>query len=103
MERKGLLRQDTTGYLRRGAPIAIVRLDDLSEALAIGRALVDGGITALEYTLTNPEALDAVGRVRAELGKQHSSGQARCSMLGAPATPYQRARSFSCPQRSSRK
>lgn len=54
--------------LRRGAPIAIVRLDDLSEALAIARALVEGGITTLEFTLTNHEALGAIGRVRAELG-----------------------------------
>ncbi len=54
--------------LRRGAPIAIVRLDDLSEALAIARALVEGGITTLEFTLTNREALGAIGRVRAELG-----------------------------------
>lgn len=69
MERKGLLTLDIAGHLRRGAPIAIVRRDDLSEALAIGRALVGGGITALEYTLTNPEALDTVGRVRAELGE----------------------------------
>jgi len=61
--------QDSAAQLRRRAPIAIVRLDDLSEALAIGRALTDGGITALEYTLTNPEALDAIMRVRAELGE----------------------------------
>lgn len=60
----------TESVLRRGAPIAIVRLDDLSEALAIARALVDGGIITLEFTLTNREALEAVGKVRAEVGNQ---------------------------------
>ena len=53
--------------LRSGEPIAIVRLDDLSEAVAIGEALAEGGIRALEFTLTNPEALKAVGEVRGRL------------------------------------
>ena len=53
--------------LRPGEPVAIVRLDDLAEAAAIGEALVEGGIRALEFTLTNPDALKAVGEVRARL------------------------------------
>ncbi len=53
--------------LRPGEPVAIVRLDDLAEAVAIGEALVEGGIRALEFTLTNPDALKAVGEVRARL------------------------------------
>jgi 2-dehydro-3-deoxyphosphogluconate aldolase/(4S)-4-hydroxy-2-oxoglutarate aldolase len=54
--------------LRPREPIAIVRLNDLSEALAIAEALLDGGIFTLEFTLTNPEALGAVEKVRAQLG-----------------------------------
>lgn len=50
------------------APIAIVRLSDLSKAVEIARALLAGGITALEYTLTNRDALRAIHDVRAELG-----------------------------------
>lgn len=53
--------------LRSGEPIAIVRLDDLAAAVAIGQALVEGGIRALEFTLTNPDALKAVGEVRNRL------------------------------------
>lgn len=49
-------------------PIAIIRLDDLSEAVAISQALVEGGLTALEFTLTNRAALDAVAQARAALG-----------------------------------
>ncbi len=53
--------------LRSRAPIAIVRLDDLSEALRIAEALLEGGIFTLEFTLTNPDALRAVEKVRAKL------------------------------------
>lgn len=49
-------------------PIAIVRLDDLSSAVEIGRALAAGGLGALEFTLTNAEALGAIEQVRDQLG-----------------------------------
>jgi 2-dehydro-3-deoxyphosphogluconate aldolase/(4S)-4-hydroxy-2-oxoglutarate aldolase len=49
-------------------PIAIVRLDDLSAALEISRALLEGGITRLEFTLTNTEANKAITEVRHEFG-----------------------------------
>src|SRR5437588_187539 len=49
-------------------PIAIIRLDDLTEALQISRALQVGGITRLEFTLTNAHALAALGEVRREFG-----------------------------------
>lgn len=50
------------------SPIAIVRLDDLRDAVQIGQALVAGGIRALEFTLTNPDAAEAIRRVKTELG-----------------------------------
>src|SRR5438128_12549826 len=49
------------------SPIAIIRLDDLSQAILIARALEEGGIRALEFTLTNAGAVDAIGRVKAEM------------------------------------
>lgn len=55
-------------------PIAIIRLDDLTEAVAISRALVEGGLTALEFTLTNSTALDAVASARAALGDTATVG-----------------------------
>jgi 2-dehydro-3-deoxyphosphogluconate aldolase/(4S)-4-hydroxy-2-oxoglutarate aldolase len=51
-------------------PIAIVRLDDLSAALQISRALLEGGITRLEFTLTNTEANKAITEVRREFGER---------------------------------
>lgn len=50
-----------------GGVVAIVRLADLSQAVALSRALLDGGITSLEFTLTNPEALKALEEVKATL------------------------------------
>lgn len=53
--------------LDRGRPIAIVRLEDLKEAVNISRALLAGGITALEFTLTNRQAFVAIEEVRGTL------------------------------------
>ncbi|MBC8160444.1 MAG: bifunctional 4-hydroxy-2-oxoglutarate aldolase/2-dehydro-3-deoxy-phosphogluconate aldolase [Roseiflexaceae bacterium] len=55
-------------------PIAIVRLDDLSAAVEIAQSLVAGGLTALEYTLTNNAALHAVEQARAALGEAAQIG-----------------------------
>src|SRR5690242_2430211 len=50
------------------SPIAIARLDDLSEAIAISQALLEGGITRLEFTLTNADANTVITEVRREFG-----------------------------------
>jgi 2-dehydro-3-deoxyphosphogluconate aldolase/(4S)-4-hydroxy-2-oxoglutarate aldolase len=53
--------------IRPRSPIAIIRLEDLSDALHIAAALVEGGITALEFTLTNRKSVEAIREVRAAL------------------------------------
>jgi 2-dehydro-3-deoxyphosphogluconate aldolase / (4S)-4-hydroxy-2-oxoglutarate aldolase len=50
------------------SPISIARLDDLSEAIAISQALLEGGITRLEFTLTNTDANSVITEVRREFG-----------------------------------
>ena len=55
------------GKIQPRQPIAIVRLDDLEQALEISRALLAGGIIAQEFTLTNPHALEALVQVQKEL------------------------------------
>ena len=47
--------------------VAIVRLADLSAAVAMSKALLAGGVTALEFTLTNPAALAVITQVKAAL------------------------------------
>lgn len=55
------------GKIQPRQPIAIVRLDDLEQAVEISRALLAGGITAQEFTLTNPRALEALAEAQREL------------------------------------
>jgi 2-dehydro-3-deoxyphosphogluconate aldolase / (4S)-4-hydroxy-2-oxoglutarate aldolase len=44
--------------------VAIVRLDDLSQSESIVQALLDGGIRAVEFTLTNMDSLQVVRKLR---------------------------------------
>lgn len=62
--------RDSRGGIRPGQPIAIVRLADLGRAHELSAALVEGGITALEYTLTNRHALGAIEEVGARMGER---------------------------------
>lgn len=48
--------------------VAIVRLERYDHAVELGRALVAGGITALEFTLTGAGAHKAISDCRAALG-----------------------------------
>ena len=48
--------------------VAVVRLDDYTHAVDVARALVAGGITVMEFTLTSPGALAAITAARQALG-----------------------------------
>jgi 2-dehydro-3-deoxyphosphogluconate aldolase/(4S)-4-hydroxy-2-oxoglutarate aldolase len=61
--------------LNRHRLVAILRLDDLSRAVEISRALLDGGVRLLEFTLTNPQALDAVRTLSDEI-PEFAAGEA---------------------------
>lgn len=53
--------------IRQSRLVVIVRLADLSAAIPMSQALLAGGITALEFTLTNPAALETITKVKAAL------------------------------------
>jgi 2-dehydro-3-deoxyphosphogluconate aldolase / (4S)-4-hydroxy-2-oxoglutarate aldolase len=55
--------------------VAIIRLDDLSQAVKLSQALLAGGVVAQEFTLSNPKALDALSETKAAL-YEFSNGQA---------------------------
>jgi 2-dehydro-3-deoxyphosphogluconate aldolase/(4S)-4-hydroxy-2-oxoglutarate aldolase len=59
---------DPEQKLRSKDPIAIVRLDDLSEAISVVQALLKGGIRTVEFALSNERALQAIGEVCDRLG-----------------------------------
>lgn len=50
--------------------IAVVRLDDLSGAVALARALASGGVRCVEFTYTNRAASEAIAGVREEFGSE---------------------------------
>ncbi|MGH3341779.1 MAG: bifunctional 4-hydroxy-2-oxoglutarate aldolase/2-dehydro-3-deoxy-phosphogluconate aldolase [Carbonactinosporaceae bacterium] len=55
---------EAVGPLVPREPIAVVRLDDLSPSVGLASALYDGGIRAVEFTLTNRAAFTAIEQVR---------------------------------------
>lgn len=56
--------------IERSGVVAIVRLDDYMHAAEMARALAAGGIEAVEFTYTNPEAGEAVRATKAALGDE---------------------------------
>jgi 2-dehydro-3-deoxyphosphogluconate aldolase / (4S)-4-hydroxy-2-oxoglutarate aldolase len=64
-----------TAKLLTGSIVVIVRLDDLSIATALARALLAGGIRAIEFPLTNRNALDAIRNLKSEI-PDFSTGRA---------------------------
>ena len=48
--------------------VAVVRSPDSEQLVEACRALADGGVTVVEITMTVPDALQVLGRVRAALG-----------------------------------
>lgn len=55
-------------HFNKNKIVAIIRLDDLSNAVDLTKALIAGGINILEFTLTNPEATHAMSEVRDAVG-----------------------------------
>ena len=50
--------------------VAVVRAPDGDQLVDVARALMDGGVTTIEITMTVPNALDVLRRVRQVLGDQ---------------------------------
>lgn len=58
---------DLTAF-KRTRLVAVVRLNAYDWALEVAQALVAGGISVIEFTLTGRGAVEAIARMRAELG-----------------------------------
>ena len=56
--RDGIVRQ-----IADGGVVAVIRLQDGSKLRAVIDALAEGGITALEVTMTVPRAIELIGRI----------------------------------------
>ena len=60
--------RETVDRIVTGGVVAIIRLPSADDLLPAAEAIRDGGVTAIEYTLTTPGALQALGSARARLG-----------------------------------
>jgi 2-dehydro-3-deoxyphosphogluconate aldolase / (4S)-4-hydroxy-2-oxoglutarate aldolase len=56
--RAGIVRQ-----IEHGGIVAVIRLQDGSKLRAVVDALAEGGITALEVTMTVPRAIELIGKI----------------------------------------
>src|SRR5262245_39637735 len=50
--------------------VAVVRSPDSQQLVEVARALVDGGVSVVEITMTVPDALDVLRQVRRALGER---------------------------------
>jgi 2-dehydro-3-deoxyphosphogluconate aldolase/(4S)-4-hydroxy-2-oxoglutarate aldolase len=63
--------------------VAIVRLERYDRAVEIARALLEGGISVIEFTLTGAGAYDAIAATRAALGDSAHIGVGTVLNVGA--------------------
>ena len=61
------LQGNRTGAFGRSAVIPVVTIDDPERAVGMARALVAGGLTAIEVTLRTPAALDCIRAIAREV------------------------------------
>src|SRR3954453_6150164 len=65
---------NVTKLIHEHGIIAVVRLEDLTTAVDVAQALIAGGVTAIEYTFTNPKAAAAITAVREAVGSTGAIG-----------------------------
>ena len=65
MDRTTFSKEEVMRIAGLGGVVVVIRLDDLSKAAGLTKALLDAGITALEYTMTNPQALQVLTEIKA--------------------------------------
>ncbi len=63
-----MTRDDTLAEIERVGVVAVIRADSPDAMTDVCRALVAGGVTACEITMTVPGAIDAIAVTRKALG-----------------------------------
>ena len=58
-----IARPDVVRSIEQAGVVAVVRLSDSAIGLDVARALIDGGVTAIEITMTVPNAVDLIADV----------------------------------------
>ncbi len=62
-------RQDVVGAIEEGGVVAVIRLKEPDKLRNVIDALAEGGVRALEVTMTVPHALDLIGELAPRLPK----------------------------------
>ncbi|MBT5926134.1 MAG: bifunctional 4-hydroxy-2-oxoglutarate aldolase/2-dehydro-3-deoxy-phosphogluconate aldolase [Verrucomicrobia bacterium] len=63
-------RESITSELREAGLIAVVRARSMEQALPLSRALLEGGVRAIEITFSTPNAPEAIRTVIKDLGNE---------------------------------
>lgn len=63
---KSIFPESLTDRIRAAKIVAVVVIDDPSDAVPLGRALLSGGIDTIELTLRTPTAFDSLAAIRRE-------------------------------------
>jgi 2-dehydro-3-deoxyphosphogluconate aldolase/(4S)-4-hydroxy-2-oxoglutarate aldolase len=63
-----LTRLDALNRITSCGVVAIVRMDDAAGLGQVARAIKDGGVDVIEFTMTTPGALDIIAKCTAEFG-----------------------------------
>jgi 2-dehydro-3-deoxyphosphogluconate aldolase / (4S)-4-hydroxy-2-oxoglutarate aldolase len=63
-----MTREETLHRILEGGIVAVVRAESPDRLVEVVRALADGGVTAAEITLTVPNAIEVIRKVRDALG-----------------------------------
>ncbi len=59
---------DVVRGIEQSGVVAVVRLEDLSDAVSVARSLAKGGVRGIEFTFTNPKAAQAITAAREAMG-----------------------------------
>lgn len=60
---------DVVHGIEESGVVAVVRLEDLTDAVNVARALAKGGVRGIEFTFTNPKAAQAITAAREAMGE----------------------------------
>jgi 2-dehydro-3-deoxyphosphogluconate aldolase / (4S)-4-hydroxy-2-oxoglutarate aldolase len=60
---------ETTAQITAGGIVAIIRLPSAADLLPAAAALRDGGLSAIQFAMTSPGALNALERARTQVGR----------------------------------
>jgi 2-dehydro-3-deoxyphosphogluconate aldolase/(4S)-4-hydroxy-2-oxoglutarate aldolase len=66
----GRNRQQVLAEIESVGVVAVIRADSGDQLVEISRALLEGGVTAVEITMTTPNAIEAIAQADRELGER---------------------------------